>query len=122
LYDAGPHLGVEIFEQLFLLRNEIVGDARTQPLPLPGRAQGRRAPIARVGLLLDVTFPDERGDDAAGGAFVEEQALRQGPQAHGPVRHERLERVALRDRHVVTADAVAIAELIDADEVGDRRL
>ena len=33
---------------------------------------------------------------------------------------DRLERVALRHRDVVAADAVAVAKLIDADEIGDR--
>ena len=33
---------------------------------------------------------------------------------------DRLERVALRDRDVVAADAVAVAKLIDADKIGDR--
>ena len=35
---------------------------------------------------------------------------------------QRLERVALRDRDVVAADAIAVAELVHANEVGDRRL
>src|SRR5688572_14883957 len=35
---------------------------------------------------------------------------------------QRFERVALRHRHVVTANAVAVSELVDADEIRDGRL
>ena len=36
--------------------------------------------------------------------------------------NQRLERVALRDRDVVTADLVAVAKLIDPNELREREL
>ena len=80
----------------------------------------RGATILGVRALLDVSLPNQGADDAAGGALVQEQPVRQRAEAHGTVLDDRLERVALRHRHVVAADAVAVAKLVDADKIGDR--
>ena len=120
LHHARTNVRIEILQQLFLLVDEIVCDARAEPLALPRGAQRCGATILGVRALFDVSLSNQGADDAAGGALVQEQPLRQRTQAHRPVLDDRLERVALRDRDVVAADAVAVPKLIDADEIGDR--
>ena len=91
-----------------------------RPRVVACRAVARRSDSSRS--LLHVTLLHERSDDPAGGALVEEQPFGQRAQAHRPVLDERLEGVALRDGDIVAADAIAIAELIHAHEIGDGRL
>ena len=84
LHDARTDVGIEILQQLFLLVDEIVRDARAEPLALPRGTQGCGATILGVRALLDVSLPNQGADDAAGGALVQEQPVRQRPEASGP--------------------------------------
>ena len=120
LHHARSNVRIEILQELFLLVDQIVCDARAEPLALPRGAQRRGATVFGIRALLDVSLPNQGADDAAGGALVQEQPLRQRTEAQRTVLDDRLERVALRHRDVVAADAVAVPKLIDADEIGDR--
>jgi hypothetical protein len=120
LHDARSNARIEILQELFLLADQIVCDARTEPLALPSGAQRCGATVFGIRALLDVSLPNEGADDAAGRALIQEQPLRQRAEAQWTVLDDRLERVALRHRDVVAADAVAVPKLIDADEIGDR--
>jgi hypothetical protein len=73
-----------------------------------------------MGRTTDVTLSFQGGDDPAGRALVEVQLGGELAQRAGPAPDEGLERVALRHRDVVAADAVPIAELVDAHEIGER--
>jgi hypothetical protein len=119
LHDACSNVRIEILQELFLLVDQIVDDARAEPLSLPCGAQRCRATVFSIRTLLNVSLPNQGADDAAGRALVQEQAIRQRAEAQWTVLNDRLERVTLRDRDVVAADAVAVPKLIDADKIGD---
>jgi hypothetical protein len=119
---AGANIRIEVDEQLLLLIHEIVGDPRAQIPSGTGSVQRNSAPIRGVRMLLGVPLLHERANDAARRAFVQEEALGQVTEAQWAMVDEGLERVALRDRDVVAADAIPIAELVHANEVGDGRL
>ena len=55
-HNSCTNLGIEILQQLFLLLDEIVRDARVESLPLRRRVQGRRSPVVQVRTLFDVFF------------------------------------------------------------------
>ena len=118
LQDSGAHLGIEIVQKLALLLDQILSDARVQPLPLPRDVQCGRASVAHIRALCDVPLSNQRADDPTGRAFVEEQAFCKRVEPHRSVQDKGLERVALRHRNVVAADAVAVTELIHANEIG----
>ena len=112
--------GSEILQQLLLLLDQIVGDARVQPAaarrgvelqwradPSPLRAARRSAFFTSVPTTRLVVLLSRNSRSAS------------APSRIGPVLDQRLERVALRDRDVVAADAIAVAELVDADQIGD---
>ena len=116
------NLGIEILQELLLLRDEIVGDARAESLALRVACRVVARPSLASARCSTYPFLTSVRDDAAGRALVEEQPLRERTEPHRAVLHERLERVALGDRDVVAADAIAVAELVDADQVGDGRV
>jgi hypothetical protein len=120
LHHARSNVGIEIVQELLLLIDQIIRDPRAEPLTLPRGAQRCRATVPGIGALLDVFLPNQAANHATRGALVQEQALRQRAEAQRAVRDDRLERVALRHRYVVAADAVAVPKLIDADKIGNR--
>ena len=120
--NAGPHRRFEILQQLPLLVHQVDVDSRAQPLPSRRGADGDGPGVCGVRPLLHVALLHQGGDDAAGRALVQEQPLGQGAQPQRAVLDQRLERVALRHRDVVTADLVAVAKLIDPNELRERKL
>src|SRR5690606_27761443 len=64
----------------------------------------------------------EAVDHAARGALVQVQVRGEVVEGERAALDQGFQRVALRDRDVVAADAVAVAELVDADQVGQRPL
>lgn len=119
LDDPGTNFRGQIPQQLLLLLDEIRRNPRTQSLPLARGVDEHRTPIGDVRALLDVPLSHQRVHHPAGRALVEKQAIRQGAQSHRAMLDQRLQRVALRDRDVMAADPVPIAELVDPDQVGD---
>ena len=82
---ARSNVGIEILQELFLLADQIIRDARAEPSALPCGAQGCRATIFGVRALLNISLSNQGADDAAGGALVQEQPLRQRTEAQGTV-------------------------------------
>jgi len=120
LHYAPSNVRIEILQELFLLIDEIVCDARAEPLSLPCGGQRCGAPVFGIRALLNVSLPNQGADDPAGRALVQEKPLRQRAEPQWTELDDRLERVALRHRDVVAADTVAVPKLIDADKIGDR--
>jgi len=120
LDDACANVRLELLQELFLLVDQIGRDPRAEPLALPSGPQRGGATILGIRALFNVSLPNETADHAAGCALIQEQPLGQRAEALWTVLDERLEGVALRHGDVVAADAVAIAKLIDADQIGDR--
>jgi hypothetical protein len=120
--DSRPYGGFEILQELPLLVHQVGGDPRAQPLTPRRGADGHGPCVCGIRSLLDVTLLHQGGDDAAGRALVQEQAVGQSSQPERAVLHERLERVALRHRDVVTADLVSVAKLINPNELCQGKL
>lgn len=119
LDDPGTNLGSQIPQQLFLLFDEIGRNPRAQPLPLARGGDQHRASIGGIRSLLHVSLSHQRIHYAAGCALIEKQTLRQRAQSQRAVLDQRFQRVALRHGDVVAADPITIAELVNADQVGD---
>ena len=84
--------------------------------------QSCRTSVGDVWALLDVPLLHQGVHHTARRALVEEETLRQFAQADRSMLDQRFERMALRHRNVVAANPVAIAELVDTDQIRDRCL
>ena len=120
LDDARTNLRIEILQQLFLLLDQILGDPRAQPLSGARRVQRRRPSIRRVLARFHIALSNQRADDTAGGALVEEQPFGQSAEPHRPMLGQRLERITLGYRDVVTTNAIPVTKLINPDQISDR--
>lgn len=117
--DARADIGIEIDEELLLLLYEVRVDACAQVTSRARRAQRNGATVVRIISLLDIPLLDQSLDHPTRGALVQKQALSEVDQTHRSLLDECLERVTLGDRDVVTADLIAVAELVDANQLGN---
>src|SRR5207237_1406784 len=116
------HFFGKLREQALLLVDQVTADRLHETSPGDRRRQHHRPPIAGMGGTRDVALALEGGHDTAGRTLVEAQLGREVVQRDELPAQERVEGVALRGRDVVAADAVAVAELVDADEFRKRVL
>src|SRR5438876_5201496 len=117
-----PDLFRKLGQDVLLLVHEVGEDPFDEALSGRGRGQQHSATIAGVRGPCDVALALERRHDAARGALVEAELGRQLVERGETAAQEDVERVALGDRHVVAADPIAVAELVDADEFSERVL
>jgi len=114
-----PDFWIEILEELLLLVDEVVCDPRAKAAAALRGIQDSRSAVLSVSGGYDVPLLGQRRDDAARGALVEEEPAGERTEAHRAVFGERFERVTLRHRNVVAADPIAIAKLVDTNQVRD---
>ncbi len=110
----------ELREQRLLLREDVGLDARVQPPPMGGGFEVQCPPVLRAGAALHQALLLQPVDHAAGSALVQVQLGRQLVERERLAQHHRLQGIALRDGDVVAADAVAVAELVDAHQLVQR--
>jgi len=119
LHDAAPNPWIKILQELLLLIDKVVRDPHAEAPTLARGVQGSRPSVLRVSSLRHVAFLHQRRDDAARRALVEEQSIGECVKPHRAMIDQGFQRIALRDRDVVAADAVAITKLVDADKIRD---
>ena len=94
------------------------GCARAGAAPPAVTVSTTARPSSGWAARLTYRLRSSAGDHAAGRALVEVQLGRQLVEAARPAPEQRLQRVALGHRDVVAADPIAVAELVDAHQLG----
>ena len=101
----------QLREQLFLLGRRVGGDPTAQPPSGWRGAERGGAGVDGIRLLPDVSLLDQRTNNPARGALIQPEPFRELSKPQRTMFDQHFERVALRYRHVVAADAVAVSEL-----------
>ena len=117
LNGSAPGRRCDIGNHLLLLLNQILANSFIERSAARRHSQADRTRILQICETLHIAFAQQRPDDPARGALVEEESVRKGVQSHRTRFNHRFECIALRHRDVVAADAITIAKLIGAHEV-----
>jgi hypothetical protein len=122
LHHTTPNVWIQILQELLLLIDQVVRDSRAETPAFSRSVQGSRPAVLRISPLHDIPLLHQRRHDAARGALVEEQSIGECAEAQRAVLDQGFQRIALRDRNIVAADAVAISKLVHAHKIRDGRL
>src|SRR5882724_6761573 len=117
---GGARLRVEIGEEPALLAHDVALDPPVELAPGRGRREQQSAAVVRMRRAGHVALALQGVHHPARRAFVEIEIGREVVQGHRSLADQGLQAVALADRDVVAADAVAVTELVDPDQVRER--
>src|SRR6185436_7455735 len=105
-----------------LLFHQLLPDPIVEAPTRAGHAQSHSTTVLRMGGPGNVALPLQCRDHAAGGALVEIELRSELVQSAGPASEQGLDRIALRHRDVVAADRVPVPELVDTNQLRERRV